>query len=157
MDTIREENDRNSEGSVYMIAMKDINTMELKDLKNGLKLAKDKRMELIVELGELVHLQLLNQKLNHDELSEISLEIASQDRLIYRYGKQIKNINAASQQCSKCTQQLGGNAKFCGNCGTLNPTYIDPNTVYKACQSCSEEIHESALFCPCCGMKQGAL
>ena len=147
----------NSKGSVTMIDMKDISTMELKDLKNGLKMVKDKRMELIVKLGELVHLQLLNKTLDPNELTEISLEIASQDRLIYRYGKQITLMNAASQQCSKCLQQLVENAKFCGNCGTLNPTYVDPNIVYKSCGSCSEEIHETALFCPCCGMKQGEI
>lgn len=147
----------NGEGSVFMIDTKDISTMELKDLKNVLKTVKDKRMELVIKLGELVHFQLLNKTLNPDELTEISFEIASQDRLMYRYGKQITYMNAASQQCSKCLQQLVENAKFCGNCGTLNPTYVDPNTVYKSCGSCSEEIHETALFCPCCGMKQGEI
>ncbi|MEG0261068.1 MAG: zinc ribbon domain-containing protein [Lysinibacillus sp.] len=134
-----------------------ISNMELRDLKNALKTAKDKRIELIIHLGENVHVLLLNGEDDLSVLEGISSEIAQQDRIIYRYGKQITMLNASTQQCSKCLQQLVGNAKFCGNCGTLNPSFVDPDTEHKFCGGCTEEIDEKAAFCPCCGTKQGAV
>lgn len=137
-----------------MVGVKDLGSMEIKDMKNAIKVAKEKRMEKIVELGELVHLQILNEGIMPQQLSEISAEIVEHDRVIYHCGRQLIIASVTAQQCSKCLQQIVSNAKFCGNCGMLNPNHVDEKVVLKTCRYCTEEIDETMQYCPCCGVKQ---
>lgn len=127
---------------------------DLRELKQQLQIAKDQRMELIVKLGELAHSLVREKGSDVLWLQDLSNEILHKDVLIYKSQNAITKWTANLHQCVNCQQQVEDSAKFCGNCGTLNSNYKDPNAKQVICNSCEQLIEEQHSFCPCCGVKQ---
>ncbi len=127
---------------------------DIRELKQQLSLAKEQRMDLVIKLGELAHSQLREKSGDISVLNNLSNEIIHKDVIIYQSQNAITKLTANQHQCSKCQQSVEHNAKFCGNCGTLNPNFKDPNAQQVICNSCEQLIEEQHIYCPCCGVKQ---
>jgi len=126
---------------------------DVRDLKQQLNIAKEQRMELVIKLGEMAHNHLREIGGDIVSLKNISTDILHKDVLIYQTQHAITKLSA-NHQCQKCQQTVDENAKFCGNCGTLNINFIDPNARQVICGHCEQLIEEQHIYCPCCGIKQ---
>ncbi|CAM5182640.1 Double zinc ribbon protein OS=Ureibacillus acetophenoni OX=614649 GN=SAMN05877842_10443 PE=4 SV=1 [Ureibacillus acetophenoni] len=127
---------------------------DLRELKQQLQIAKDQRMDLVVKLGELAHSLVRDKGMDVSRLVDLSNAILHKDVLIYQNQNAITKLTANQHQCVNCQQPVEDSAKFCGNCGTLNANFKDPNANQVICNSCEQLIDEQHSFCPCCGVKQ---
>nr|WP_106784572.1 zinc ribbon domain-containing protein [Lysinibacillus timonensis] len=127
---------------------------DLREVKQRLTHTKDQRMELIIRLGELAYESLRGKKEDISSLRTLSNEILQKDIIIYQSQATISKLSASSHQCPNCSQPVGDEAKFCGNCGTLNPSYQDPNVSQVLCNHCEQLIEAQLTYCPCCGVIQ---
>ncbi|KGR79611.1 zinc ribbon domain-containing protein [Ureibacillus manganicus] len=127
---------------------------ELQELKQQLNLAKEQRINLVIKLGEITLGQLRIDEVDISLLKNISDEIIHKDVIIYQTQNAITKFAAQLHHCPNCQQQVEESAKFCGNCGTLNPYFIDPNAQQVICNTCEQLIEAQHMYCPCCGVIQ---
>lgn len=139
-----------------MVEITEQRSLDIRELKQQLNTAKEQRMDLVIKLGELTHIQLRENDANLSLLKDISNKIIHKDVIIYQTQNAIAKLTPKQHQCSNCQHSIEESAKFCGNCGTLNTNFKDENAVQVICNACEQLFEEQHLFCPCCGVKQEA-
>lgn len=137
-----------------MVEMTERRSLDIRELKQQLTTAKEQRMDLVIKLGELTHVQLRNNDANLSILNDLSNEIIHRDVIIYQTQNAISKLSANQFHCTNCQHSIEESAKFCGNCGTLNANFKDLNAVQVICNTCEQLIEEQHMYCPCCGVKQ---
>ena len=140
-----------------MIVSMEQSVPNLQELKQQLNFAKEQRMNLVIKLGEMTLGQLRVDEIDTLILKNISDEILHKDVIIYQTQNTITKFTAQPHHCPNCQLQVDDSAKFCGNCGNLNPHFIDPNTQQVICNTCEQLIEAQHMYCPCCGVKQGGI
>lgn len=132
-------------------------SMNIKEQRQMLIQKKEARVLKMVQLGEIVHKKLLSNNMEGAEFVSNSAEILSLDKEIYTLAKSIMQQTQNQEKCTKCQNPTSPDVKFCGNCGQLNPFYVDLASPKKDCPICEEQIDEQLQFCPCCGTEQGGI
>lgn len=125
------------------------------ELQKNKALEKEKRLKKIVELGEVVHKNLLKDNFNGREFLGISAQILAVDQEIYRLSKAIIEQHAINSMCTKCQQPIDEKANFCGRCGQENQLLGLQSTELKKCTTCNEMVENTSIYCPCCGSNIG--
>lgn len=129
--------------------------IDVKELKMKLQAKKDERLRLVTSLGEKFYKHLLMKEGTEFQPNYDIVSILQCDKEIYRYSSTIARESKDLESCPSCQQTNAAHIKFCGNCGTLNPLFIEQQIEKVTCVTCEESIPAEYSFCPCCGTKQG--
>lgn len=131
-----------------------IQQIDVKELKQKLNSKKEERLQYIVNLGEGLYKHSLSKKTGQLDSQNLVASILQCDKEIYKASSTIARESNNPESCPSCQQNNPSNVKFCGNCGTLNPLFVEQQMEKKSCGTCEEVIPTDFVFCPCCGMKQ---
>ena len=142
------------QGSLQQGKQKIQTAQEISQIQQSINLLRQKRQELILQLGNKTHKKLRLNEIEEPEFHGISSSIETIDKDIYQQSKNVDALKASSLKmyiCTSCESEVNPSDKFCGSCGT--PVVIQDTTEedLKNCRECEEEIPVSAVFCPCCG------
>ena len=131
-------------------------SIDIKELKQQVSTKKEERLAQIIQLGEIVQKQALTNNFQPQELQQLAQNVLATDKIIYKLSATILKESRSLENCPSCQQPNASNAKFCGNCGTLNPLFAEQQAEKSTCSTCEETIPSDCAFCPCCGVKQEA-
>lgn len=113
-----------------------------------------KRIEILVQLGEEVYKKLRNKEIESEELTRKVGPLLELDRRIYQSQQTINAQSTSNLVCPSCGASLTEDDKFCGSCGSkIEHITKEEVTETKICSSCEEKIPVQAAFCNCCGTK----
>lgn len=148
------------QGSLQQGKQKIQTAQEISQIQQNINTLRQKRQELIVEMGAKMHKKLRLKEAETPDFEQISKNIEMIDKEVYGLSKSVESLKASSKDsyiCTSCESEVNPSDKFCGSCGT--PVIIQEKTeeAMKSCQKCEEEIPHSASYCPCCGYATTAI
>lgn len=111
----------------------------------GLNELKEKRMNLLIALGEETHSAIRRQEVqNSEKMKNISNEIKQVDI-------QISTLTHSNDigACPKCQAQLEAEAMFCKQCGFAVKEYYA--AYVSKCSCCGSPMKAEQRFCGSCG------
>jgi len=115
--------------------------------KNKLEL---QRLNLLIRLGEGLHLHFRNENVSIDELKVLSDELVRVDSLLAKFNENYI-IPEKLHICDSCATELNVGDTFCGSCGAKVEEKIE--TPVSTCASCGFTIDRNSKFCAMCGFK----
>ena len=148
------------QGSLQQGKQKLQTAQEISQIQQTIINLRQKRQELIVEMGSKMHKKLRLNEAESPDFEGISKSIEAIDKEIYGHSKSVEALKASATEvyiCTSCESEVNPSDKFCGSCGT--PVIIQDTSVEdtKTCQKCEEDIPLSAAYCPCCGYATAAV
>ena len=127
---------------------------EVAQIKQQLELLRQKRMEQLLSLGNIIHKEIRQGRLADPAYAEISRAITQIDMQVYELAKSLellKQQEESKNQCPACKKPVGEKDKFCGVCGETLPVFESVVVNEISCTHCEMLIPEESTFCPCCG------
>ncbi|MBH9968185.1 double zinc ribbon domain-containing protein [[Bacillus] enclensis] len=115
-----------------------------------------KRVQLIIDLGELAYLKVRSNQLDDDEMRKSVEAIVSHDKEVFKAKKMISLLTArsANSETCSCGSPITSDMKYCGSCGQKVEIMPESSEAERECGYCEQMIPVSAQFCTCCGRKQ---
>lgn len=148
------------QGSIQQGKQKLQVAQEISQIQQTVNTLRQKRQELIVQLGSKMYKKLRLNEMNDSDFQGITIDIEAIDKEIYKQSITMEELRSSSQEaymCASCGTEVKPSDKFCGSCGTpvVIPEKVEESTT--PCHSCEENIPSSAVYCPCCGHATAAL
>lgn len=130
-------------------------TQEILDIKDRISENEEKRMKLVVSLGEKYYLKYRNGEVDDNETQEICAQIGELDSVIFKDLKLIeeKSSEGSSSNHCECGAPLTPEDKFCRSCGKKIEPPKEEIIEKEICPNCGEETPVNSKYCNCCGKK----
>ena len=126
---------------------------ETYDIDININEAKQKKIELLLELGTMTYEHIRKNKINRDLFDNIDSQILEIDKVIYENNLKIKEQDHTKEieYYCECGYEFKSGDKFCAECGEKRP---DEEVEYATfCKICDNIIDEDSNYCICCGSK----
>ncbi|MFQ7521142.1 MAG: double zinc ribbon domain-containing protein [Clostridium sp.] len=131
------------------------NTIEVKsvdDTNKKLESIRQKKSNIIFELGLVTYKKIRNGEITDYQLSKISEDIIGLDYVIYNMKCEKEGINNKNSIRCTCGNDISKSDKFCNECGK-KVVLLDLIKENKICSNCEVIIEDDYSFCNCCGYK----
>lgn len=142
------------QGGVEQSKAKISTLQELARLKKSLKESSEEKAMLLLELGELAHLRIREEKIKDPDMLEVTEKICQKDQKMYQLQKTISQLTEKQEEdkTCQCGAQITETDKFCGECGTrVNQVEKAEEVAVTTCATCEMEVSAAGKYCNCCG------